>query len=150
MQRWLVILIGLFLPVAALANPVDIDPSSLLAFLDVAFWALVVESGVVALLLAWHGLNPVRIFLAHGAANVLVFLLVFEPLLSAEKASIPVLEILAVGLDALSIKLLIRLGAMQGDHFSGVSWLRALCISGAGNAVSYFLGNIASHKPWEH
>jgi hypothetical protein len=150
MRRWLLILIGLFVPVAAWANPVVIEPSSLLAFWVVAFWALIVEAGVVALLLAWRGLNPIRIFLAYAMTNALVFLLVFEPLLSWEKASVPVLEGLVVGLDALFIKLMTQVGAWQGDDFRGVSWLRALCFSCLGNAISYFIGNIASHKPWEH
>src|ERR1017187_1203998 len=82
MRRWLAILIGLFLPLAAWANPVIIEPSSLLAFCIVAFWALIVEAGVVALLLALHGLNPMRIFIAYGVTNIAVFLFVFEPLLN--------------------------------------------------------------------
>jgi len=121
-----------------------------MAFWVVAFWALMVEAGVVALLLTWRGVKPLQIFFAYAVTNALVFLLVFAPLLSSEKASVPILEGLVVLLDALSIKLLTHLSALQGDDFKGVSWLRALCISCLGNAVSYFIGNIASHKPWEH
>jgi hypothetical protein len=150
MRRWLAVLISLFVPFAALANPVIVEPSSLFAFCFVAFWALVVEAGVVAVLLAWSGLNPLRMFLAYGATNLLVFLVVFEPLLSSGRGNVPLLEALVVGLDALSIKILTGFDGLQGDDFSSVSWLRAVCISLAGNAVSYFIGNIASQKPWEH
>lgn len=150
MRRWLVVLFGLFLPMAAWANPVVIEPTSLVAFMVVAFWALVVEAGVVALLLIWRGLNPIRIFLCYGVTNALVFLLVFEPLLNSGKATVPALEVLVVALDAVAIKLLTCLDGLQGDDYKAVSWLHALFISCLGNMVSYFIGNIASHKPWEH
>ena len=149
MRRWFAILIGLFLPLAAWANPVDLDPSSLIAFWVVAFWALLVEAGVVALLLTWRGLNPLRIFLTYAVANILVFLLVFEPLSSFEKISVPMLEGLVVLLDSIVIKQLIQVNAFQRDDFKGVSWLRALGFSCLGNTASYFIGNIAIHKPWE-
>ena len=41
--------ICLLIPLGASANPVMLDPVSLLAFYIVAFWAFVVEAGVVAL-----------------------------------------------------------------------------------------------------
>jgi hypothetical protein len=138
------------MPLVVFANPVILDPSSLLAFGIVAFWALIVEAGVVALLLTFQGLNPLRIFIAYGATNVLVFLFVFEPLLNQEWSSVPALEILVVLLDGLAIKLLTCLSAFQGDDFKGVSWLHSFIIFCIGNAASYFIGNIASHKPWEH
>lgn len=133
----------------AWANPVVLDPSSLLAFMVLAFWALLVEAGVVALLLTWQGVNPLRMFLACAVTNGLIFLLVFEPLLSSGKASVPVLEGLVVLLDALAIKLLTRVDALQGDDFKGVGWPRALGVSCLGNLVSFFIGIIASRKPWE-
>lgn len=150
MKQWLAILIGLFLPLVVWANPVIIEPSSLLAFMVVAFWALVVEAGIVALLLTFQGVNPLRIFIAYGVTNALVFLFVFEPLLSSEKLSVRSLEALVVLLDGLAIKLLASLDAFQGDGYKGISWLRSFIVSCLGNAVSYFIGNIASHKPWEH
>ena len=149
MRRALAFLIFIFTPLAVWANPVMLDPSSFLAFVVVAFWALLVEAGVVALLLTWQGLNPMRMFLAYAITNALIFLLVFEPLLSSDKASVPVLEGLVVLLDALAIRLLIRVDGLQGDGFKGVSWRHALVVSGLGNLVSYFIGIIASQKPWE-
>lgn len=149
MRRRFAILIGLFLPVAAWADPYMLNPASLIAFWVVAFWALVVESGIVALLLTFRGLNPLRFFMAYAVANILVFLLVCEPSISSEKISVPLLEGLVVVLDAVSIKLLTYWDALRGDDFKGVSWLRALGISIIGNSASYFIGAIASHKPWE-
>jgi hypothetical protein len=139
----------LLMPLPVLANPVVIEPSSLLAFCVVAFWALVVEAGIVALLLTFQGLNPLRIFVAYSVTNVAVFLFVFEPLLNQEWASVPALEILVVLLDGLAIKLLTHLSTFQGDDYRGVSWLHSLITSCVGNAASYFVGNIAAHKPWE-
>jgi hypothetical protein len=149
-RQRLLMTVCLFLPFAAAANPVVIEPSSLLAFMVVAFWALVVEAGIVVLLLVFQGMQPLRMFLAYGATNALVFLLVFEPLLSSEKMSVPALEALVVLLDALCIKLLSSFDDLQGDDFQPLGWVRPLWISCVGNAASYFVGAIASHKPWEH
>lgn len=140
----------LLMPLPVLANPVVLEPTSLFAFVVVAFWALVVEAGIVALLMTFQGLNPLRIFVAYGVTNIGVFIFVFMPLLDEEWASIPFLEILVVILDCLAIKLLTRFGTLQTDNYKGVSWLRCFIISCVGNTVSYFIGNIASHKPWEH
>lgn len=150
MRRRIAIVLCLLMPLAAWADPVIIDPTSLLAFGIVAFWALIVEAGVVALLLTLQGLKPLRIFIAYGVANTAVFLFVLEPLLNRETASVPILEALVVVLDGLVIKLLTSLDSFQGDGYKGVSWLRSLVVSCLGNAVSYFIGNIASHRPWEH
>ena len=141
--------VGVCMPLMAWANPVTLEPSSLLAFMFVAFWALVVEAGIVALLLTLRGVEPLKMFFAYWLANVLVFLFIFEPVLNSQSASVPVLEVMVVLLDALSIKILSGMYSLQGDNFRGVTCLRALCISTAGNAASYFVGVIASHTPWE-
>jgi len=48
-----------------------------------------------------------------------------------------------------AICLLIPLAAFQGDNYRGVGWLRSTVISGIGNGLSYFVGYIATQKPWE-
>jgi hypothetical protein len=148
LHRWMVVAICCLLPLTAMANPVIIDPTSLLAFAMVAFWAFVVESGIVALLLAFCSLQPLRIFMAYFVVKAAVFLFLFQPLLEREWP-IPILESLVVCLDALAIKILAGCGALQTDNYGRLKWLRAFVISLAGNAVSFFIGLIASHKPWE-
>lgn len=118
-QRSLIALC-VFTPLATFANPVTIEPSSLLAFMVVAFWALAVEAALVALQLTFLGVHPWRIFLGYGVTNALVFLFVFEPLLSSGKMSVPWLEALAVLLDALSIKIRVCFEAFQRDNFNRV------------------------------
>ena len=149
MRRCIPLLLCLLAPLTASANPVQIDGTSLLAFCIVAFWAFVVEAGIVALLLAFRGLAPLRAFAAYFIGNALIFFFVFQPLLGRETLPIPALELLVVLIDALMIKFLVNLEVLQGDGYAGVSWFRAILVSGFGNAASYFVGYIASRRPWE-
>jgi hypothetical protein len=77
----------------ASANPVILNPSSLLAFCVVAFWAMVVEAGVVALLLAFRDAAALPVFVAYFILNGAVFLFLFQPLLVGSRSlPVPVLE----------------------------------------------------------
>ena len=140
----------LLIPLVASANPVMLNPSSLIAFAVVAFWAFVVEAGVVSLLLAFRGIAPLRVFMAYFVANGAVFFFLFQPLLEGN-SSLPVfaLEALVVLIDGLIIKLLVTIAAFQGDNYRGVGWLRSTVISGIGNGLSYLVGYIAAQRPWE-
>jgi hypothetical protein len=149
MRRRFLVALLLLTPVLAQANPVIINPASLLAFCYVAFWAFVVEAGLVALLLLFRGLAPLRVFMAFFMANGLIFFFLFQPLLDREWLPLPVLEVMVVLIDSLVIKLLVSLNALQGDDYGGVSWSFSTVISGVGNAASYLVGYFASHKPWE-
>ena len=140
----------LFIPLVARANPVMLDIPSLMAFWIVAFWAFVVEAGVVALMLAFRGVSLLRVFAAYSIANALVFIFVFQPLLERTGTSfVPLLELLVVVIDGLIIKLLVTFPSFQAGNYRSVSWLRSTVISGVGNALSYFVGYIASRRPWE-
>jgi hypothetical protein len=137
-------------PSIANANPVMLNPSSALAFCVVAFWAMVVEAGVVALLLAFRGAAALPMFGGYFVLNSVVFLFLFQPLLTGNRSlPVPVLEAMVVLVDAVSIKLLVALAPFQGDGFRGVSWLRSVLISGVGNGLSYLVGYIATRRPWE-
>src|ERR1041384_3236300 len=87
-----------FIPLKALANPVVLNPSSFLAFWFVAFWAAVVEAGIVALLLSFRGVVVTRVFGVYLLVNVAVFLFLFLPLLD-RRWSLPVLESMVVLVD---------------------------------------------------
>src|ERR1051325_275989 len=80
MRARLFILALLMVPLAVHANPVMIDGQSLLAFGIVAFWALVIESGVATLALLSAGALMVPLFGTLVIANVAVFLFAFLPL----------------------------------------------------------------------
>ena len=146
MRRPLSIALLLLLPFAARANPVMVDGQSLIAFGIVAFWALVIESGIATLALLSSGILIVPSFIALIVANVAVFLFVFMPLTS--RISLWVLEPGVVLADALAIKLLLSAPFLQGTGFLGVSWRRALVASLLGNATSFFIGVLGSHAPW--
>ncbi len=134
------------LPVAARANPVQIDGQSLIAFAVVAFWALVVESGLVTLTMVSRGVLIVPTFMALVVANVALFLFAFLPLNG--RVSLWLLEPGVVLADAVLIKLVLTAPFLQGGGFVGVSWQRALLGSLLGNTASFFVGMIASGAPW--
>lgn len=149
MRRTLFVTLGLLVPLLARANPVIIDPGSLVAFGIVAFAAFVVEAGLVALLLLFRGLAPLRFFGAFFLVNFAVFAGFFQPLLRHEGLPLPVLEAGVVALDGAGLWLLSRLAALQGNAYRGVSWWQAGLTALAGNAASFWVGVVASNKPWE-
>src|SRR5437016_2609710 len=104
MKARLAIALLLMLPVIARANPVMIDGQSLIAFGIVAFWALVVESGIATLTLVSSGVLIVPSFGTFVVANVAVFLFAFLPLTG--RMSLWFLEPGVVLVDALLLKLL--------------------------------------------
>src|SRR6266478_6601131 len=76
----------LLVPLVAGANPVMLNPTSLLAFCIVAFWAMVVEAAVVALLLAFRGAAALPVFVGYFILNGAVFLFLFQPLLMGSRS----------------------------------------------------------------
>jgi hypothetical protein len=146
MKTRLLIATLLVIPVALRANPVMIDGQSLIAFGIVAFWALVIESGIATLALSACGVLLVPFFGTLVMANVGVFLLAFLPLTG--RVSLWVLEPAVVVADAVMIKLVASVPLLHGGAYVGVSWQRGFVASLLGNAASYFIGVLASHAPW--
>ena len=146
MKARLCIAVLLMVPVMARANPVSVDGQSLIAFAIVAFWALVIESGVGTLALVSCGPLIVPLFGTLVIANVVVFLFAFLPLSS--RVSLWLLEPGVVLADALLIKLVASLPFVQGGGFLGVTWRRALVGSLLGNTASFFIGVLAGGAPW--
>jgi hypothetical protein len=146
MRRRIFILALLMIPVVARANPVPIDGQSLVAFVIVAFWGLVVESGIVTLALVSCGVLIVPAFISFVLANVALFLFAFLPL--SGRLSLWFLEPGVVVADAVLVKLVATAPFLQGGGFLGLSWRRALLASLLGNAASFFVGVLASGAPW--
>ena len=146
MRMRLAITILVMLPVIARANPVMIDGQSLIAFGIVAFWALVIESGIATLALVSSGLLIVPSFGTFTLANVALFLFAFLPLTS--RVSLWFLEPGVVLADALLLKLVASAPFLQGSGFVGVSWPRAVVASLLGNTASFFVGVLGSGAPW--
>lgn len=146
MRTWIFIALLLLMPLAVRANPVQIDGQSAIAFAIVAFWALVIESGLVTLALVSTGVLIVPLFFTLIAANVALFLFAFLPLTS--RVSLWLLEPSVVLADAVLIKLVVAAPFLQGGGFLGVSWRRAFVASLIGNVASLFVGVLASGAPW--
>jgi len=126
-----------------------IDPVSLVAFCVVAFWAFIVESGIVTLLLAFHGVVVMRMFFCYYLANALIFFFVFQPTLESRCMPVFMLESIIVVIDASAIKFLLTQDFLQGENYRELSWRGAVIISAIGNSLSYLVGCIASQRPWE-
>ncbi len=140
------ILALLLIPLVAHANPVQIDGQSMIAFAIVAFWALVIESGIVTLALVSCGVLIVPAFITLVLANVALFLFAFLPLTG--RVSLWILEPGVVLADAVLVKLVVSAPFLQSGGFLGVSWRRALIASLLGNTASFFVGVLASGAPW--
>jgi hypothetical protein len=133
-------------PMAARANPVVTVGHSFIAFTVIAFWALVVESGIVTLTLVSRGIAILPAFISLAIANIAVFLFAFLPLIG--HYPVWTLETGVVLVDALFIKLVTATPFIQGGGFIGVSWRRALIASLLGNTASFFVGVLAANPPW--
>jgi hypothetical protein len=146
MRLRLAISLLLLVPVGLQANPAIMNPQSLLAFGVVAFWALVIESGIATLALSLCGVFVLPVFITLIVTNVGTFAFGFMPLL--DRMPLWLLEVLVVLFDACILKLAAAVPLFQSRDFVGVSWRRGLVASILGNAASYFIGVIASHAPW--
>ncbi len=146
MKTRLSITVLLLLPLIARANPVQIDGQSLIAFAIVAFWALVIESGLVTLALVSSGVVILPAFITLVVANIIVFVFAFLPLTG--RVPLWFLEPGVVLADAVLVKLVAALPFLQGGGFIGVSWRRALVASLLANTASFFVGVLASGAPW--
>jgi len=134
--------------VSARANPVSLDPSSLIAFGVVALAAFVVESGLVALVCTFSGMAPARTLLAYFVTNSAVYVLFFYPILQKQWLPLLLLELVVVVIDATAVKVLATLDWLQGFSFTGVTWRRAFVASVIGNVASYCVGVFALKEPW--
>ena len=140
MRRWIPIALFLLAASTVQADPVSLGGGSVITFPIVAIAALLVEAGVVALLLTLSGLALLPTFGGFFITNLMVFVSLFCTQLLGHTMPIPLFELLAVAADCVCIKLLCAFEVFQGDGFQGVTWLRALLISCAGNAISFFVG----------
>jgi len=146
MKLRLSILLLCFLPLMAHANPVMIDGTSAIALSIVAFWALVVESGIVTLTLVSCGILILPAFICLAAGNIAVFLFAFMPLNG--HAPVWILEVGVVVADALLIKVVTVAPFLQGGGSVGVNWRRSFVASLLGNTASFFVGVLAAGAPW--
>jgi len=139
-------LVLLMVPLIAKANPVMIDGQSAIAFGIVAFWALVIESGIATLAVVSSGVLIVPSFGMFVLANVVVFAFGFLPLTG--RVSLWILEPSVVLIDAVMLKVLTSASFLQGGGFVGVTWRRAFMASLLGNVASFFIGVLANGVPW--
>ena len=146
MKHRIAILLLLLVPVGLQANPAIFNPQSLIAFWVVAFWALVIESGIATLAVSLCGVLVLPVFATLVVTNVGIFAFGFMPLLA--RMPLWLLEVLVVLFDAIVIKVVAAVPLFQRGDYVGVSWRRGLVASILGNASSYFIGVMGSQTPW--
>ncbi|HWN94840.1 MAG TPA: hypothetical protein VNT99_07395 [Methylomirabilota bacterium] len=129
-------------------NPVSINPTSLIAFGIVAFAAFLVEAGIIALILLFSGLAPVRVMVVFFVINAAIFWLAFFPWVQTEKIPLLVSEALIVLIEAAVLKTLSGFEYFHGGEFERLPFSRALLASLAGNAASFFVGVVGAGSPW--
>ena len=146
MRRWFFAIAGILIPLVAAAGPFEINRTAMTVLGLAWFLALIVEAGIVALLLTFVGLTPIRGFFGFLLANIAVFVLVFWPL--RERLPLAALEMLVVVIDAISIWLLSRVAAFQGKSYRRLGWIFAGTVALIGNAAPLCVGLMASGQPW--
>lgn len=139
MRRWILICLLLLVPCLARANPIKVDPGGLSEFWGVAFTALTVESAVVAAVLSFTGVSAFRFFVLYFVANFAVFLCVFVPLMRLTDAPLMAESVVVVA-DAVAIKLLGKVAALQGPKYRTIALWLALTVSVLGNTASFSIG----------
>ena len=146
MRRWLFTITGVLIPLVVKAGPFEIHSSSMTVVGLASLLALIAEAGIVALVLNFAGLRPIRIFLGFLLASIAVFVLVFWPL--RERLPLAALEMLVAAIDAISIWLLSRVPAFQGKSYRRLGWIFAGIASLIGNASAFCVGVMASGHIW--
>lgn len=136
----------LLMPFATFADPIVLNPGSVISLYVVIGTALIVEAGIVSAILTFRGVAPLNLFIGYLITNISVYLLVFGLPFFDESAQTIWKEIAVVLLDGLAIKILTGFSIFQGDDYRKIAWWLALLVSITGNAVSYLIGEIASHQ----
>ncbi len=120
------------------ANP-RIDPTGYIPDLIKIGFSIGSEVFLLTLVLMFFDMAPMPVFLRLLAANVLVYYLVFVPLLSLV-SSLWLSEIVIVGLDGVFLKLISQSAGLQGDTYIPIKWRYVFILAAIGNCVSYFAG----------
>jgi hypothetical protein len=140
MKKLAAFIVLLYPAASAFANPV-IDPVTGTYFIIVLSSALGVEVALMAIILFFCNMEPVRSFFALLGGQLVVYFVIFQPILS-EADSLLVAEAVVVAADSAFIKLLSSFETFQTEDFKGLKWRTALICSAVGNALSYYIGTI--------
>lgn len=140
MKKWAAFIVLLYPAAAAFANPV-IDPVTKTYFIIVLGSALGVEVALMAIILFFCYMEPVRSFFALLGGQLVVYFVIFQPILS-EADSLLVAEAVVVAADGAFIKMLSSFETFQTEDFKGLKWRTAFICSAVGNTLSYYIGTL--------
>jgi len=139
-SAWLVLF--LLCSSAAFANPVVSTMESLFsATTVVVFFAILVETSAVTILLWFFDMSVKPVYFAFFIGNLAVYLLVFLPVIRSDVHWIAA-EGIAVMCDGIAIKIISLFDSVQEASFKALKWRYVVFISVVGNIVSYYVGAI--------
>jgi hypothetical protein len=145
MKKGIVFLMLLYPAAAAFANPTAIDPGTLIGLAIFLLPILALESFVVTGVLFFSRMAVVPSLAAVFIGNLVLYFIVFIPLLS-DMNNVPAAEILIAVIEGVYIKAISRFGVFQMDDFNGLKWRTAFIASAIGNALSYYIGTLVNSR----
>jgi len=141
-KKWAVLVILLYPAATAFANPVFVGISIAGIILCVI---LGLEACVVTLILFFCHMTAVPSLIALFIGNLVIYFIIFTPLLSAVD-NVLVAELLIIVIEGILIKIISSYDTFQMDDFKGLKWRTAFIASALGNALSYYLGTLISSQ----
>lgn len=142
MKKVIWLILFLLCSSAAFANPIVSTMESLFsAATIVIFFALIVETSAVTILLWFFDMSVKPVYFTFFIGNLTVFLLVFLPVIRSDVNWIAA-EWIAVLCDSSAIKIISLFDLFQEATFKSLKWRYVLLVSVIGNIVSYYVGAI--------
>jgi uncharacterized membrane protein len=140
-KKWGAFVILLYPAAVAFANPVVIDPGTVIGLSLILGPVFALEALVVTAILLFSRMEVVPSLIALFVGNIAIYFIIFKPLLSVVN-NILVAEMLIVIVEGIFIKIISFFDAFQTDDFKGLKWRTAFIASAVGNALSYYAGII--------
>jgi hypothetical protein len=142
MKKYLIIFVLLFPAATAFANPIVVfDPVYWIKSLSILGTILGLETFLVVTILFFCHMTVIPSLIAVFSGNLLIYFIIFQPLLSAIE-NVWICEIVIVVIEGILIKVISLFDVFQLEEFKGLKWVTAFICSAIGNAFSYFLGTL--------
>jgi hypothetical protein len=142
MKKWVFFIALLFPATTAFANPTTaFGQFSWIKSIILYVSCFGLEVLLVTTILFFCHMAVVPLLIALFAGNVVMYFVIFLPVLSAT-GNVPASEAVIVAVEGAFIKMLSRFNIFQLEDFRGLKWRTALMIAAVGNLLSYYSGTV--------
>jgi len=142
MKKYLFIFVLLFPAAIAFANPVvSLNPVYWVKPFLILGTILGLETFLVVTILFFCHMAVIPCLIAYFSGNILIYFIIFQPLLSAID-NVWICEIIIIVIEGILIKVISTFDVFQLEEFKGLKWITAFICSATGNAFSYYLGTL--------